>query len=174
MPFWVGSLMQGSISQPWGHDLNWNQESTTQPTEHPIPHTVICYIFIFIQCFVFVFMSSSLTCGLSRIRLLNFHVFRNSFLFWCLVWFHLVKKHTLYGFLIESFYFYFFLFIRDTERQRHRQRGAPPVGGPMQDSVPGPRDHSLSQRQKLNHWATQVPLNTVFITVLQVTNEIVL
>ena len=28
----------------------------------------------------------------------------------------------------------------------------------MKDSVPGPWDHDLSQRQMLNHWATQVPL----------------
>ena len=26
----------------------------------------------------------------------------------------------------------------------------------MQNSIPGPRDHNLSQRQTLNHWATQV------------------
>ena len=28
----------------------------------------------------------------------------------------------------------------------------------MQDSIPGPWDHDLSQRQTLNHWTTQVSL----------------
>ena len=27
--------MQGSIPQPWDHDLGWNQESGAQPTEPP-------------------------------------------------------------------------------------------------------------------------------------------
>ena len=50
--------------------------------------------------------------------------------------------------------------MRDThrERQRHIDRGKSrlPMGSSMQDSILGPRDHTLSQRQTLNHWATQV------------------
>ena len=41
--------------------------------------------------------------------------------------------------------------MRDTERQKHRQRA--PVGSPMWDSVPGPRDNALSQR----HSTTEPP-----------------
>ena len=44
--------------------------------------------------------------------------------------------------------------MRDTERerQRHRQREKlVPCGEPMQDLIPGPQDHTLSQRQMLNH-----------------------
>ena len=42
---------------------------------------------------------------------------------------------------------------RDTDRGRSRL----PAGSPMWDSIPGPRDHALSQRQMLHHWATQAP-----------------
>ena len=51
--------------------------------------------------------------------------------------------------------------MRDThrERQRPRQREKQaPAGSLMQNSIPGPRDHNLSQRQTLNHWAAQVLL----------------
>ena len=34
-PCWVWSPTRGSISQPWDHDLLWNQESDAQPTEPP-------------------------------------------------------------------------------------------------------------------------------------------
>ena len=55
-----------------------------------------------------------------------------------------------------------FLFIYSweiqRERQRHRQKKKQaPAGSLMWDSIPGPQDHNLSQRQMLNHWATQVP-----------------
>ena len=53
-----------------------------------------------------------------------------------------------------------YLFMRDTERGRGTGRGKRSrlyAGSPMRDSIPGPRDHDLSQRQTLNHWATQVP-----------------
>ena len=33
----------------------------------------------------------------------------------------------------------------------------------MWDSIPGPRDHTLSQRQELNHGATQVSLFIIII-----------
>ena len=32
-----------------------------------------------------------------------------------------------------------------------------PAGSPMQDLIPGPRDHDLCRRQTLNHRATQAP-----------------
>ena len=42
--------------------------------------------------------------------------------------------------------------MRDTERQRYRQREKQaPHGEPDADSIPGPQDHDLSQRQTLNH-----------------------
>lgn len=52
-----------------------------------------------------------------------------------------------------------FIHERHTERGRDtgRRRSRLHVRILMQDSIPGPRDHALSQRQKLNHWATQVP-----------------
>ena len=54
----------------------------------------------------------------------------------------------------------FYLFMRDTERCRDTGRGRRrlPVGSLMWDSIPGPRDHDLSQRQTLNHWTTQASL----------------
>ena len=44
----------------------------------------------------------------------------------------------------------------ETQRGRNIGRGRSrlPVGNLMQDSIPGPRDHDLGQRQMLNHWAT--------------------
>ena len=53
--------------------------------------------------------------------------------------------------------------MRDTGRDMDRGRSRLPVGSPMQDSIPGPHDHNLSQRQMLNHWATQASLNKAFI-----------
>ena len=49
--------------------------------------------------------------------------------------------------------------MRDTERGRDIGRGRSrlPAGSMMQDLTPRLRDHDLSQRQMLNHWATQVP-----------------
>ena len=45
-----------------------------------------------------------------------------------------------------------------TERSRDIDRGRNrlPAGSPMWDSIPGPWDHTLSQRQMLNCWVTQV------------------
>ena len=51
-----------------------------------------------------------------------------------------------------------------TERGRGIGRSRLPMGNPMWDSIPGPQDHNLSQRQTLNYWATQVPL--YFLNVL--------
>ena len=43
---------------------------------------------------------------------------------------------------------------RDTSRGRNRLH----IRTPIWDSTPGPQDHTPSQRQKLNHWATQASL----------------
>ena len=58
-------------------------------------------------------------------------------------------------------FFFFFLFLRfylfineiHIERCRDKGRGRSrlPTGNPMQDSIPGPWDHALGQRQMLNH-----------------------
>ena len=53
--------------------------------------------------------------------------------------------------------FFFNLFMRDRERQRHRQREKQaPCREPTVGLDPGTWDHNLSQRQTLNHWATQL------------------
>ena len=51
-----------------------------------------------------------------------------------------------------------YLFMRDTERGRDIVRGRSrlPAGSLMLNSILGPWDHDLSQRQTLNCWATQV------------------
>ena len=47
--------------------------------------------------------------------------------------------------------------MRYTERERERgrdtgrERSRLPAGGPMGNSIPGPQDRALNQRQKLNH-----------------------
>ena len=67
-----------------------------------------------------------------------------------------------------GFSFLFFLMIlfiheRHRERQRHMQREEQAsCEEPVWYSIPGPRDHHLSQRQMLNHWATQAPRKLVF------------
>ena len=47
---------------------------------------------------------------------------------------------------------FIYLFMRDTEKGRGTGRGRSrlPVGIPMWDSILGPQDHALSQRQMLN------------------------
>ena len=62
---------------------------------------------------------------------------------------------SLPPFLKIVFLLRFYLFVRDRERRRGRSRL--PTWSPMWDSIPGPWDHNLSQRQMLNHCATQVP-----------------
>ena len=62
-----------------------------------------------------------------------------------------------YLFIFIYFVFFFkgfiYLFIRDKQRDRDIGRGRSrlSVGTLIQDSIPGPRDHDLSQRQTLNH-----------------------
>ena len=59
--------------------------------------------------------------------------------------------------------------MRDRERCRDTGRGRSRlhVGSPMWDSIPGLRDHALSQRQMLNHGATQVPLLSLILRAAQ-------
>ena len=59
--------------------------------------------------------------------------------------------------------FYFFIHERHTERETEteiygRRRSRLPVGSPMRDSIPGPWDHDLSQRQMLHQLSHPVPL----------------
>ena len=65
------------------------------------------------------------------------------------------------GWGADNLFFFKILFIYsweiETGRDIGRGRSRLPSGSPMWDSIPGPRDHGLSQRQMLNHWATQVP-----------------
>ena len=61
---------------------------------------------------------------------------------------HCQKIHrNLFFFFLR---FYLFIHERHREQQRHRQKSLP-EGNLMQYSIPGPQDHDLSQRQKLNH-----------------------
>ena len=67
---------------------------------------------------------------------------------------------------MEFWYFFLFLknilfiysFMRNREREAETARGRSrlPAGNPMWDLIPGPCDHNLSQKQTINHWATQV------------------
>ena len=75
-------------------------------------------------------------------------------------WFLLVEIILELKFIF--YWFYLFIHERHRERQRSRDTGRGKirlhVGNPIWDSMPGPQDHTLSQRQTLNHWATQVSL----------------
>ena len=74
---------------------------------------------------------------------------------------------TLFDWWFHSLIFIFFIFEdfylftreRHTERGRDIGRGRSRLseGRLMRDSILGPWDHNLSQRQALNHWATQLP-----------------
>ena len=63
--------------------------------------------------------------------------------------------------MVNFFFFkdFIYLFTRDTEKGRdidRRRRSRLHVESPMWDSIRGLQDHTLSQRQMLNHWVTQV------------------
>ena len=57
-----------------------------------------------------------------------------------------------------------FIYLGEIRRGRDIGRGISslPVGSSVWDSILGLQDHSLSQRQILNHWATQVSLDFEF------------
>ena len=44
---------------------------------------------------------------------------------------------------------------RETQRHKQREKQAHCTGSPMWDSIPGLQDHTLGQRQVLNHQAVQ-------------------
>ncbi|MBA7573530.1 hypothetical protein ES708_15328 [subsurface metagenome] len=53
-----------------------------------------------------------------------------------------------------NYFLRFYLFIHETEREAKTQevgRSRLPAGSLMKDSISGPRDHALSQRQTFNH-----------------------
>ena len=58
---------------------------------------------------------------------------------------------------VDIFFKYLFIHERCIERGRDIGRGRSrlPAGSPVQNSIPGPRDHDLSHRQMLNDLATQ-------------------
>ena len=65
--------------------------------------------------------------------------------------------------------FFFYLFKRHTQRGRDigRRRNRLPAGSPMQDSIPEPQHHDLSQRQTFNHWTIQAShVNWILTTFL--------
>ena len=59
----------------------------------------------------------------------------------------------------KSFFLFlrFHVFIHERHTEVGRGRNRLPTRS-LQDTIPGPWDHDLSQKQMLNHWATQVPL----------------
>ena len=64
----------------------------------------------------------------------------------------------------QFFFLRFYLFIheKDIGRDTGRERSRLPKGSLIQDSIPRPRDHDLSQKQMLNCWASQMPLKGHF------------
>ena len=69
----------------------------------------------------------------------------------------IVKYTNIFKLFILFFFKILFIHERQRERQRYRQRKKQaPCGNPMWDSIPGPQDQALSQRQMLNCRATQV------------------
>ena len=65
------------------------------------------------------------------------------------------------------FFLRFYLFIHKRHREGGRNKGRGKrsrlrAGSPMWDLIPGLRDHALSQRQMLNHWATQASHDFIF------------
>lgn len=62
-------------------------------------------------------------------------------LVWYLPWFELQSQ------IFSFFFFPFQDFIPERQRQRPRQRSRLPTRSRMWDSIPGPRDHALSQSQ---------------------------
>ena len=64
------------------------------------------------------------------------------------------KKLFLGGkilFVLKILFIYLFMRHRETGRDLGRGRNRLPAGTPIQDSIPGPWDHDLAQRQALNH-----------------------
>ena len=118
-------------------------------------------IILIILCFHFV-LYLSLVVSVFLKKYLGKHIL-------CYIWIYSFLNNDFsrvlnYWEFLITLRLFFYDFIKDTQRdsvrdrQRHRQRRSRlPAGRPMGDSIPGPQDHALSQRQMLNHWATQFP-----------------
>ena len=65
--------------------------------------------------------------------------------------------------IASTFFKILFIHERHTERGRDIGRGRSTLsaGSPKRYLIPGPQDHNLSQKQMINHWATQVPLKLI-------------
>ena len=59
-------------------------------------------------------------------------------------------------YFLNIFFIYSWKTERKSETQAEGEAGSLFFSS-MSDSIPGLQDHALSQRQLLNHWATQVP-----------------
>ena len=116
---------------------------------------------------------SLLLISLSKFSILCYLILVVYFILFFIVSFYLmelsISSSMFPSFLIRTFntlfYFLKILFIYSWETQRKRQRhnrgrSRLPVESLIHNSIPGPQDHELSQRQMLNHWATQVPLSS--------------
>ena len=75
---------------------------------------------------------------------------------------HLMSD-TFYLFLKRFFFIYSWEIHTERGRDTGRGRSRLHAGSPMWDSIPGPQDHALSQRQTLNHWATQASQYCIYI-----------
>ena len=81
-------------------------------------------------------------------------------------------KYFFLSFDTGAFLFFFkdFIYSWETQRERSRDIGRGrsnlPVGSLVWDSIQGPWDHNLSQRQMLNHWATQASQHWGFSNIL--------
>ena len=89
----------------------------------------------------------------------NFHFIQGSTVFYSRMNFYIqnfIPKYYSFIYFLKDF---IYLFMRDQrERQRHRQSqrsrlptGRLSTGSLLWDSISGPWDHTLSQRQTLNH-----------------------
>ena len=89
--------------------------------------------------------------------------------FWFPLCLEVLTSMSLYRSWQESWFNLFKDFIYLFVYERHRKRGRDIGRGrsrlsarsPMWDLIPGPWDHTLSQKQTLNHWAIQVPRKLV-------------
>ena len=75
--------------------------------------------------------------------------------------FSLLYQKSTFAFFFKIFKIDLFMRDREWGRDIGRRTSRLLTGSPMQDSIPGPGDHDLSQR--LKHWATQVPQKSTFL-----------